>query len=708
MLACEPDIALYAALDSMRRDCVVASQPAMLKVHNLKVGFAAGRHVLTAVDGVSFALAPGETLALLGESGCGKSVTALALLRLLPAAGRILDGEVSFTDTSLLSLPEAEMRRVRGAGMAMIFQEPATSLNPVLTVGRQIGEVLEKHRGLRGAAVQARALELLQAVGIADAQRRLHEYPFQLSGGMKQRVMIAVALAGEPRLLIADEPTTALDVTIQAQILDLLRRVQAERGMGMLLITHDLGVVAQMAQRIGVMYAGEIVEEAPREVFFTRPCHPYTQKLFAALPDLSRRGRRLETIAGQVPPLTQMPSGCRFAARCPQAGAICRAQSPGWTDLGGGQRVRCHFALLTAATGKDAAGCRSAAVAVTPVPPSLEEGGGGEILFASPENYLLETRDLRVHFPIRRGVFQRTVGHVKAVDGVSLALARGRTLALVGESGCGKTTVGKAILQLIRPSDGQVQLAGRELTSLSRRALRPLRRRMQMIFQDPFASLNPRMAVGDIIAEGMGALGLSLAGERASAIAALLQQVGLDAAAAHRYPHEFSGGQRQRIAIARALAVQPELIVCDEPTSALDVSVQAQILNLLKSLQDELQLSLLFITHNIAVVEFIAHEVAVMYLGRIVEQGTVEAVLHSPQHPYTQALLSAVPSPQCREKPEIIRLVGETPSPANPPAGCHFHPRCGDATALCRTSYPPLRPLSATQAVACHRLERGD
>ena len=657
----------------------------MLKVRDLKAGFAAGRQVLTAVDGISFDLAAGETLALLGESGCGKSATALALLRLLPAAGRILGGQVHFDGRDLLQLPEAEMRGVRGSGMAMIFQEPATSLNPVLTVGRQIGEVLEKHRGLNGAAAQARALELLQAVGIADAPRRLGEYPFQLSGGMKQRVMIAVALAGEPRLLIADEPTTALDVTIQAQILDLLRRLQAERGMGMLLITHDLGVVAQMAQRIGVMYAGEIVEEAPRERFFTQPRHPYTQKLFAALPDMTRRGTRLETIIGQVPPLARMPSGCRFAARCPQAVAICHETSPAWVDLGGGQRVRCHLQPAPH----------------SPLPPA---GEGGATPEEGGEKALLTVADLCVHFPIRRGFFQRTVGYVKAVDGVSLQLARGRTLALVGESGCGKTTVGKGILQLIRPTGGAAQLDGRELTGLTRSTLRPLRRRMQMIFQDPFASLNPRMTVGEIIAEGMGALDIARADEQAAAIAALLQQVGLDAAAAQRYPHEFSGGQRQRIAIARALAVQPELIVCDEPTSALDVSVQAQILNLLKSLQDELQLSLLFITHNMAVVEFIAHEVAVMYLGRIVERGLVDEVLHAPRHPYTQALLSAVPSARLEARPEIIRLSGETPSPANPPKGCHFHPRCAHATERCYSNYPALCEVSATHAVACHLL----
>ena len=690
----------------------------MLKVRDLKAGFAAGRQVLTAVDGISFDLAAGETLALLGESGCGKSATALALLRLLPAVGRILGGQVHFDGRDLLQLPEAEMRGVRGSGMAMIFQEPATSLNPVLTVGRQIGEVLEKHRGLNGAAAQARALELLQAVGIADAPRRLGEYPFQLSGGMKQRVMIAVALAGEPRLLIADEPTTALDVTIQAQILDLLRRLQAERGMGMLLITHDLGVVAQMAQRIGVMYAGEIVEEAPRERFFTQPRHPYTQKLFAALPDMTRRGTRLETIIGQVPPLARMPSGCRFAARCPQAVAICHETSPAWVDLGGGQRVRCHLQPAPHSplpVRGEGSGERASGVSANTMPsnqspfslspaPSPTNGRGESTPKENGEKALLTVADLCVHFPIRRGFFQRTVGYVKAVDGVSLQLARGRTLALVGESGCGKTTVGKGILQLIRPTGGAAQLDGRELTGLTRSTLRPLRRRMQMIFQDPFASLNPRMTVGEIIAEGMGALDIARADEQAAAIAALLQQVGLDAAAAQRYPHEFSGGQRQRIAIARALAVQPELIVCDEPTSALDVSVQAQILNLLKSLQDELQLSLLFITHNMAVVEFIAHEVAVMYLGRIVERGLVDEVLHAPRHPYTQALLSAVPSARLEARPEIIRLSGETPSPANPPKGCHFHPRCAHATERCYSSYPALCEVSATHAVACHLL----
>jgi peptide/nickel transport system ATP-binding protein len=668
------------------------SDQKLLEVANLRIAFASGRSLLAAVDGVDFQVAAGETLALLGESGCGKSATALGLLRLLPAAGRIPGGAVRFAGRDLLALPEAEMRGVRGGGMAMIFQEPATSLNPVLTVGHQIGEVLERHLGLAGQPARERSLELLSAVGIADAPRRLGEYPFQLSGGMKQRVMIAVALAGNPRLLIADEPTTALDVTIQAQILELLRRLQAERAMGMLLITHDLGVVAQMATRVAVMYAGQIVEEAPHAVFFSAARHPYTQKLFAALPDLERRGGRLDTIPGQVPPLSAMPAGCRFASRCQYAWELCRQQAPEWRQVALGHRLRCHLDALPDAV------ARTSTATSAGSSEALSSGVGDVV---AP--VLLSVDELRVHFPIRRGILQRTVGQVRAVDGVSLELARGRTLALVGESGCGKTTVGKAILQLIAASSGSVHLLGQELGSLTRKGRRPLRRRMQMIFQDPFASLNPRMSVGEIIGEGMGALRIDMQRQgRGAAIAAVLEQVGLEAAAASRYPHEFSGGQRQRIAIARALAVQPDLVICDEPTSALDVSVQAQILNLLATLQADLGLAYLFITHNFAVVDHLAHEVAVMYLGRIVERGTVDEVLRSPQHPYTRALLSAVPSTRLDAQPAFIRLPGETPSPANPPSGCHFHPRCRQATAACRERYPETTALSSTHTVRCH------
>ena len=656
--------------------------PPMLSVTDLRLGFAAGRRTLLAVDGISFTISRGETFALLGESGCGKSATAQGLMRLLPAAGRIVGGSVSLDGEDLLALAEADMRGWRGRRMAMIFQEPATSLNPVLTVGRQIGEVLERHLGLAGAAARERMLDLLRQVGIADPERRLDEYPFQLSGGMKQRVMIAIALAGEPELLIADEPTTALDVTVQAQILDLLAKLQVDRGMGMLLITHDLGVVARMAHRIGVMYTGELVEVASREDFFTTPRHPYTQALFAALPEVSRRGTALTTIPGQVPSLAAMPAGCRFAERCPQVMPVCRESSPEWREATPGHAVRCHWQGTTAAAEK---------LADFTVDREIPE-----------KNELLTVADLKVHFPIRKGILQRTVGHVFAVDGVSLTISPGRTLALVGESGCGKTTVGKALLQLIPPTAGSVRLAGEELVGLRGRRLRAVRRHLQMIFQDPFASLNPRLRIGEIIAEGIGALAAAPAGQAQAAVRALLQQVGLPDDAVDRYPHEFSGGQRQRIAIARALAVQPELLVCDEPTSALDVSVQAQILNLLKQLQAELGVAYLFITHNFAVVEYLAHDVAVMYLGRIVEQGRAEEVLEKPRHPYTQALLSAVPVPRLDGGEGRIRLGGETPSPASPPTGCHFHPRCPKATAVCRERYPERTSISATHAVNCH------
>jgi peptide/nickel transport system ATP-binding protein len=589
-----------------------------LEIAGLRTVLDTPEGTLRAVDGVDFAIRPGECFALVGESGCGKSMTALSIMRLLPEAARIAAGEVRLDGQDLLALPEAAMRAVRGKRVAMIFQEPSTALNPVLTVGHQVREVLERHGTLRGEAARRRTLELLEAVGIPEAARRYDEYAFQLSGGLRQRAMIAAALAVDPEVLVADEPTTALDVTIQAQILELLQKLQAERGMALLLITHDLGIVARMATRVAVMYAGEIVEVAEREAFLRAPQHPYSQKLFEALPG---RGGELAVIRGQVPALTTRFVGCRFAERCEQAFERCRTEAPLLKD-----GVRCHLRDDGPAPARQAAPLAAARV----------EAGESPVL--------LEAKDLQVYFPIRRGLFRRTVGHVKAVDGVSLAIREGRTLALVGESGSGKTTVGKALLQLVRPTGGSVRHRGEELTRLSRGALKAHRARMQIVFQDPYASLNPRMRVADILAEGMRSLGVG-DGEaaRAQRIDALLEQVGLPAQAKGRYPHEFSGGQRQRIAIARALAVDPRLIVCDEPTSALDVSVQAQILNLLAELQARLGLAYLFITHNLAVVEHLAHEVAVMRGGRIVEHGTADEVLRRPRHEYTRALLEAVP-----------------------------------------------------------------
>jgi len=670
----------------------------LLRIESLRTSLASAAGVVRAVDDVSFGVEAGETFALLGESGCGKSMTALSLMRLLPDAGRIIGGRVLLNGRDLMALSEAEMRDVRGREMAMIFQEPATSLNPVLTVGRQIVEVLERHMTMERAPACRRALELVDAVGIPDPVRRLDEYPFQLSGGMKQRVMIAMALAGDPRLLIADEPTTALDVTIQAQVLELLGQLQRDRGMGMLLISHDLGIVSQLAQRVGVMYAGELVEVAAREAFFASPKHPYTNKLFAALPRPERRGGTLETIPGSVPPLTTIFPGCRFADRCQNAWARCKAEVPAWHEAEKGHVVRCHLYDPRSGIVNQEAGRRSQLagdqVADPQASPLLQD-----------EVPLLEVADLKMHFPIRKGVFKRVAGQVRAVDGVSLGLTLGRTLALVGESGCGKTTAGKAILQLLRPTGGSVRFNGEELTTLSSTRLRKLRREMQIVFQDPYGSLDPRMRVGDIIEEGMAALGTASGrAERDRRIDEQLERVGLSAGMRGRYPHEFSGGQRQRIAIARALAVAPRLLVCDEPTSALDVSVQAQILNLLKELQASLGLAYLFITHNIAVVEYLAHQVAVMYLGRIVERGTVEEILREPKHPYTEALLSAVPRLDAEGQRPVIVLKGDMPSPANPPAGCHFHPRCPRAMPQCAVAYPAETNLG-TRSVRCFLYE---
>jgi peptide/nickel transport system ATP-binding protein len=661
-----------------------AAEP-LLELLGLSTHLGSSAFPVRAVEEVSLSIRPGETFVLLGESGCGKSMIALSIMRLLPHGGRIVAGDVLLEGRSLRALPEAEMRKERGGRIGMIFQEPMTSLNPVMTVGEQVAEAVRLHDPRHGGGVRERVVELFRDVGIPDPQRRVDEYPHQLSGGMKQRVMIAMALAGRPRILIADEPTTALDVTIQAQVLELLKQLQRDTGMAILLITHDLGVVAEMADRVGVMYAGQMVEISDVERFFARPGHPYSQKLFRSVPRADKRARGLDVILGIVPPLDQPFTGCRFAERCALAESRCRTETPPWQGRGE-QGYRCHF--------------DQAVVRGEPAPAVEGAGVGGEA--GRP---LLDVRALKVHFPIHKGVLRRVVGHVKAVDGVDIAIPAGRTLALVGESGCGKTTVGKAILRLIPSTGGEVHFDRQDLGALGAAALRRLRRQFQIIFQDPASSMNPRMLVEDIVAEGMVAQGIGEGrAERRQRVDALLQQVGLPTGAADRYPHEFSGGQRQRIAIARALAVEPRLIVCDEPTSALDVSVQAQVLNLLRQLQAELGLSYLFITHNISVVAYLADEVAVMYLGRIVEHGEVGAVLNAPQHPYTDALLSAVPVADPGHERVVIRLEGDMPSPVDPPGGCHFHPRCPYAQPVCRERYPEVTVLDDDHRVACWRV----
>ncbi|MBA4142166.1 MAG: ABC transporter ATP-binding protein [Nitrosospira sp.] len=694
----------------------------VLEINDLETILHAEEAPVRAVDGLTLNIMKGETFALLGESGCGKSMAALSVMRLLPEAGEIMAGSVKLGNEDLLLLPEAAMRGIRGKRISMIFQEPMLSLNPVMTVAEQIGEVLQWHFRLHGAAAQERIRAILNQVGIPEAARRMNEYPFQFSGGMKQRMMIAMALAGEPELLIADEPTTALDVTIQAQVLNLMRDLQQRDGMAILLITHDLGVAAQMAHRVGIMYAGEMVETATREAFFRGPAHPYSRKLLASLPGRESRhkGLRLAAISGNVPSLSREFAGCRFADRCDHAFKLCHEAAPGWAVVAGEHHVRCHLfdPDLLRRSGERGSGDEESQQTVRKPGRADESGAGIELkrerrTISSPP--LLSVTDLKVYFAIHKGLIKNVVGHVKAVDGVSLEIRQGKTLALVGESGCGKTTVGKGILQLVSPSAGSVRYNGLELVGLERKRLRKMRAEFQLIFQDPYSSLNPRMRIVDIIEEGMNALNVGVGGDTGEyraeqqpevstrrRVDALLESVGLPAETKWRYPHEFSGGQRQRIAIARALAVNPKLIVCDEPTSALDVSVQAQILNLLRELQNSLGLAYLFITHNISVVEYLADEVAVMYLGRIVERGTVDEVLTTPRHPYTQALLSAVPVIEPESTRHIIHLHGDLPSPVNPPSGCHFHPRCPRVMPVCHETYPATSAFSSTHTAHCY------
>jgi peptide/nickel transport system ATP-binding protein len=667
----------------------------LLQVDKLKTHFhVSDTRWAQAVDGVSFSIDEGETLALVGESGCGKSATAFSLMGLLPENASHPDGRILFDGQNLLELGETQMQELRGNRLGMIFQEPMTSLNPLMRIEKQLAEPLLRHRGMSRREARDEALKLLRHVGIPAPEERLRDYPHQLSGGMKQRVMIAMALACRPRLLIADEPTTALDVTIQAQILGLMKDLQAETGMAILFITHDLGVVNQMADRVCVMYAGQIVEQGDKRQVFENPSHPYTQGLFASIPRGARAAGQLMTIPGSVPAATDYPEGCRFQPRCPMAQAKCRQGDVPSQALKSGHEAACHFL--------------SAAVANPPFrrhEPNLT-AASTPTETAEP---LIRVENLKTHFPVCRGILRRPVAQVKAVDDVSFDLRRGSTLALVGESGCGKTTIGQSMLRLLREASGRVVYCGENVMQWERERLRQMRKQLQMVFQDPFSSLSPRLTVGRIVGEGLTVHSPHMsAEERRQAVAKALQEVGLDEAVGERYPHEFSGGQRQRISIARALVLQPDFLVLDEPTSALDVSVQAQILNLLLELQAKHGLTYLFITHNLAVVEYVADFVAVMYLGRIVEYAACADLFRNPRHPYTRSLLKSVP--QVDVEQELIRLTGEVPSPMNPPRGCHFHPRCpvfaaaapdSDLRNNCPREYPELLD-DAGHSTACH------
>jgi len=660
----------------------------LLDIRNLTVEFRSARGSVRAIDDLSLKVSAGEFLAIVGESGSGKSVTALSIMRLLPTQTALVSsGSVRFDGRDLLQLSPEEMRQVRGKDIGMVFQEPMTSLNPILTIGFQITESLKVQFGLSDAEADARAIELLGMVGIPDAERRLKQYPHQFSGGMRQRVMIAIALACNPKLIIADEPTTALDVTVQVQILDLMRDLARRLNVALIVITHNLAVVARYADRIAVMYAGQLVEVGDAMNVFTRSRHVYTQGLLRSVPRLDEpRRARLESIEGLPPNLAQLPTGCRFAPRCPLREEACsEAGQLTTTDVGTLSACRRHAELAAGRIGW----------------PS--EGGQGHVRDAAGRETLISIRNLAKTFPVASG-FGRATAYVRAVQNFSIDIHKGETLGLVGESGCGKSTVGRLLLRLEEPSEGTVTFEGKDVHAASGRELTELRRKIQVIFQDPFSSLNPRMTVGDIIREPLQVY--RLAPDRAARearLSELLSQVGLRPEVAERYPHQLSGGQRQRVGIARALALEPSFIVCDEAVSALDVSIQGQIINLLEDLQRSLGLTYLFIAHDLAVVRHISTRVVVMYLGRIMEIADRDELYARPVHPYTATLMEVAPTPDpVKERAKVFKAVkGDLPSPLNVPGGCVFHTRCPKAGPECRQTVPDLREIRPGHFAAC-------
>ena len=679
----------------------------LLEVENLSVTFPTRDGKVLAVRNLNFSLDKGETLGIVGESGSGKSTVALAILGLLPK-GVLLDGSIRCEGHELLGRPEKELARVRGGTIAYIPQDPLSSLNPAFTIGWQIAEAIWTRGTHSKQEANVRAVELLEVVGIPRAAEQAGRYPHEFSGGMRQRVVIAMAMANNPDVLLADEPTTALDVTIQAQVLEALKAARDQTNASVILITHDLGVVAGMADRVMVMYGGTAVETADADEIFYRSRMPYTLGLLGSLPRLDSRSQEpLRPIPGSPPSLIDLPNACPFAPRCPMVIDRCLEEEPDLLEVVPGHRSSCHRSAelegvgteLFAPTWADDTSVVAEEDAVVSAAASAPQPIGDPIITVT---------DLVKEYPIQGGkLIKHQVGSVQAVSGVSFTLHERETVGLVGESGCGKSTTARAVLQLVSATSGSVMYKDIELTKRSRSQLRPLRQDIQVVFQDPYASLDPKMPVGDIIAEPFHVHGLWGRHTGPGKVAELFRLVGLNPEHKNRYPHEFSGGQRQRIGIARALALDPNVIVLDEPVSALDVSIQAGIVNLLEELQNRLGLSYLFIAHDLSVVRHISDRVAVMYLGKIVEIGARDEVYDAPSHPYTQALMSAVPvpDPEVERRRQRVLLTGDVPSAANPPSGCRFRTRCWKAQDICATEEPALVDRGQGHPVACHFAE---